>query len=35
MRARASPCRWGNPAEPECYDYMKSYSPTDNVTAQE
>jgi oligopeptidase B len=25
---------WGNPAEPEFYDYMKSYSPYDNVTAQ-
>jgi oligopeptidase B len=25
---------WGNPAEPEYYDYIKSYSPYDNVTAQ-
>jgi oligopeptidase B len=25
---------WGNPAEKEYYDYMKSYSPYDNVTAQ-
>ena len=22
---------WGNPEEPEYYDYMKSYSPYDNV----
>lgn len=26
---------WGNPNEKEYYDYMKSYSPYDNVTAQE
>ncbi len=26
---------WGNPAEKEYYDYMLSYSPYDNVTAQE
>ena len=25
---------WGNPNEKESYDYMKSYSPYDNVTAQ-
>lgn len=25
---------WGNPNEKEFYDYMKSYSPYDNVTAQ-
>jgi oligopeptidase B len=25
---------WGNPAEKEFYDYMKSYSPVDNVKAQ-
>jgi oligopeptidase B len=25
---------WGNPNEPEFYDYMKSYSPYDNVKAQ-
>jgi oligopeptidase B len=25
---------WGNPAEKRFYDYMKSYSPYDNVTAQ-
>ena len=25
---------WGNPNEKEYYDYMKSYSPYDNVTAQ-
>jgi oligopeptidase B len=25
---------WGNPADPVYYDYMKSYSPYDNVTAQ-
>jgi len=25
---------WGNPAEPEVYDYMKSYAPYDNVSAQ-
>jgi hypothetical protein len=25
---------WGNPAQPEYYDYMKSYSPTDNVKPQ-
>jgi oligopeptidase B len=26
---------WGNPNEPAFYDYMKSYSPYDNVTAQD
>ena len=26
---------WGNPNTPEFYDYMKSYAPYDNVTAQE
>lgn len=26
---------WGNPAEPEFYEYMKSYSPYDNVAATE
>jgi len=26
---------WGNPADPAYYDYMKSYSPYDNVTAQD
>ncbi len=26
---------WGNPNEPEFYDYMKSYSPYDNVIAQD
>lgn len=26
---------WGNPNEKKYYDYMKSYSPYDNVTAQE
>jgi oligopeptidase B len=26
---------WGNPNEKEYYDYMKSYSPYDNVTAHE
>ena len=25
---------WGNPQEPHYYDYIKSYSPYDNVTAQ-
>ncbi|KAI8471644.1 MAG: prolyl oligopeptidase [Monoraphidium minutum] len=25
---------WGNPREPEYYDYMKSYSPVDNVKPQ-
>ncbi|KIY99303.1 oligopeptidase B [Monoraphidium neglectum] len=25
---------WGNPKEREYYDYMKSYSPVDNVTQQ-
>ncbi|MBC2840678.1 S9 family peptidase [Robiginitalea sp. SC105] len=25
---------WGNPADPEFYDYMKSYSPYDNVREQ-
>src|SRR4029078_7412796 len=25
---------WGNPKKKEYYDYMKSYSPYDNVTAQ-
>ncbi|MGF1478270.1 MAG: S9 family peptidase [Cyanophyceae cyanobacterium] len=26
---------WGNPNEPEYYDYIKSYSPYDNVAAQD
>ncbi|MDD4003696.1 MAG: S9 family peptidase [Elusimicrobiaceae bacterium] len=26
---------WGNPADPKYYRYMKSYSPYDNVTAQD
>jgi len=26
---------WGNPNDKECYDYIKSYSPYDNVTARE
>jgi oligopeptidase B len=26
---------WGNPSEPAYYDYIKSYSPYDNVTAQD
>lgn len=26
---------WGNPGEPQFYDYIKSYSPYDNVTAQD
>ena len=26
---------WGNPNEKEYYDYMKSYSPYDNITAKE
>ncbi len=26
---------WGNPNEPEYYNYMKSYSPYDNVSAKE
>ena len=26
---------WGNPAEPEYYHYMKSYSPYDNVEAKD
>jgi len=26
---------WGNPMDPEYYEYMLSYSPYDNVTAQE
>ncbi len=26
---------WGNPQNPEYYDYMLSYSPYDNITAQE
>ena len=26
---------WGNPNKPEFFDYMKSYSPYDNVTAKE
>jgi oligopeptidase B len=26
---------WGNPHEKECYDYMKLYSPYDNVRVQE
>lgn len=25
---------WGNPKEKECYDYMKSYSPYDNIEAK-
>lgn len=25
---------WGNPQDPQYYEYMKSYSPYDNVTAQ-
>jgi oligopeptidase B len=25
---------WGNPKEPEYYQYMKSYSPVDNVKPQ-
>lgn len=25
---------WGNPKDKTCYDYMLSYSPYDNVTAQ-
>jgi oligopeptidase B len=25
---------WGNPKDPEYYDYMKSYSPYDNITKQ-
>ncbi|UCG00611.1 MAG: S9 family peptidase [Candidatus Heimdallarchaeota archaeon] len=25
---------WGNPNDKECYDYMKSYSPYDNVSKQ-
>ncbi|MEA0177721.1 oligopeptidase B [Escherichia coli] len=25
---------WGNPQEPQYYEYMKNYSPYDNVTAQ-
>lgn len=25
---------WGNPADPVYYEYMKSYSPYDNITAQ-
>jgi len=25
---------WGNPQQPEYYEYMKSYSPVDNVSAQ-
>jgi oligopeptidase B len=25
---------WGNPAEPEYYDYIRSYSPYDNIAAQ-
>ncbi len=41
MAAPASPAQtiveweeWGNPNEPEFYDYMKSYSPVDNVRPQ-
>ncbi|EES3188866.1 oligopeptidase B [Escherichia coli] len=26
---------WGNPQDPQYYEYMKSYSPYDNVTAQD
>jgi oligopeptidase B len=26
---------WGNPAEPTYYDYIRSYSPYDNVTRQD
>lgn len=26
---------WGNPQEQQYYEYMKSYSPVDNVKAQE
>lgn len=26
--------KWGNPQDPQYYEYMKSYSPYDNVTAQ-
>lgn len=26
---------WGNPQQPEYYEYMKSYSPVDNVKQQE
>lgn len=26
---------WGNPNEPDAYSYIKSYSPYDNVTAQD
>ena len=26
---------WGNPNEPKFYEYMKSYSPYDNVVAQD
>ena len=26
---------WGNPNDPQYYDYIKSYSPYDNVTAQD
>ncbi len=26
--------QWGNPAEPAAYEYMRSYSPYDNVSAQ-
>lgn len=26
---------WGNPNEEKYYDYMREYSPYDNVTAQE
>jgi len=26
---------WGNPMDPEYYDYMLSYSPYDNITAQD
>jgi len=25
---------WGDPRKPEYYNYMKSYSPVDNVTSQ-
>ena len=29
------PSEWGNPNEKEYYDYMRSYSPYDNVKAQD
>jgi oligopeptidase B len=31
IRPLSVACRWGNPAKPEFYQYMKSYSPMDNV----